>query len=72
MNENYRGIDDDQLRNIAEKYSASHAILYRETETTFPILGTTNTLKLVSLGASDAPDDSSIRLESATGGRKGS
>jgi len=45
----YREVDDVHLRAIAERYSATHAVLYRETPSAFPTLAEGDVYRIVSL-----------------------
>ena len=49
FNRRYRDVDDAQLRRIAERYGATHAVLYRETPSAFPTLAEEASYRIVSL-----------------------
>ena len=47
MDKAYRTIGDDQIRDLQRVYGISYAVLYRETETDFPILFENDTYRLI-------------------------
>src|SRR5262249_39165922 len=49
MDRHYHRIPDARLADIHRKYGASHAVLYAATRTNYPVLASTETLKLVTL-----------------------
>jgi hypothetical protein len=46
-NANYRQIDQNRMLEVAKRYGASYAILYRETPCTLPVLAENKTYKMV-------------------------
>jgi hypothetical protein len=55
MDRSYRNITSARILSVAEKYGASYAILYRETESEFPVVFENDSYKIVGIsGESDS------------------
>jgi len=49
LKENYKSITDENIQSVSKKYSATHAILYTETPSYFPVVDSNEEYKIIAI-----------------------